>query len=87
MVRKFGLGDVFTIVEQEEHELSYHSNAIDESYNSEAVVTIELLNIAWTFSIELPTIHECPPSPILHYYAEMPDSLGTITNNHMKKIS
>jgi hypothetical protein len=27
-----------------------------------------------------------PPSPILHYYVEMPNSLGIITKNHMKKI-
>jgi hypothetical protein len=40
MVRKFGPSDVFIVIEQEEHELSYHSNAIYESYNSEAVVTI-----------------------------------------------
>ncbi len=46
MVKNFGPNDVFTIAKQEEHELSYHSNAIDEFYNNEVVVTVELLNIA-----------------------------------------
>ncbi len=71
MVRKFGSSDVFIVIEHEEHELLYHSNAIYESYNSEVVVTMELLNIA-----KLPTIHDCPRSPILHYYVELPKVLA-----------
>jgi hypothetical protein len=49
MVRKFCLGDVFIAIKHEEHELSYHSNEIYEFYNSEVIITIKLLNIAWTF--------------------------------------
>jgi nitrate reductase NapE component len=49
MVGKFGPGDVFIVAKKEEHELSYHSNAIDESSNNEANVTIKLLNIVKTF--------------------------------------
>jgi hypothetical protein len=49
MVGKFGLGDVFSTTEEEEHELSYHSNATYESSNSEAKVAIKLLNIVGTF--------------------------------------
>jgi hypothetical protein len=40
MVRKFGPSDVFIIVKEEEHELSYHSNLKDEFNNNEAKVTI-----------------------------------------------
>jgi hypothetical protein len=47
IVGKFG--DVFIIAKKEEHENSYHSNAIDES-NSDAKVATKLLNIAMTFS-------------------------------------
>jgi hypothetical protein len=49
MVGKFGPSDVFTVTEEEEHELSYHSNATYESSNNEAKYAIKLLNIAGTF--------------------------------------
>jgi hypothetical protein len=39
MVGKFGLGDVFTITKKEEHELSYHLDAINEFNNSEVEAT------------------------------------------------
>jgi hypothetical protein len=39
MVRKFGLGDVFIVAKEEEHELSYHLDAINESNNSEVEAT------------------------------------------------
>jgi hypothetical protein len=48
MVGKISPSDV-TIVKEEEHELSYHSNAIDEPNNNEVEVAIMLLNIARTF--------------------------------------
>ncbi len=35
----------------------------------------KLPNIVRTFHVELPTIHDCPPSP-------MPNSHGKATNNH-----
>jgi hypothetical protein len=35
MVGKFGLGDVFIVTEEKEHELSHHLDAIDECNNSE----------------------------------------------------
>jgi len=38
MVGKFGPSDVFTTVEEEEHELSCHSNLKDEFNNNEAKV-------------------------------------------------
>jgi hypothetical protein len=50
--------------------------------NNEVEVVIELLNIAGTFQTKLPTTPNCPPSPLPHYYVEMPNSPGTITNNH-----
>jgi hypothetical protein len=40
MVGKFGPSDVFTVAKEEEHELSYHSNAIDEPSNSEVEVAM-----------------------------------------------
>ncbi len=40
VVRKFGPSDVFTTTKKEEHENSYHLNAIDESSNSEAKTAI-----------------------------------------------
>jgi len=49
MVGKFGPSDVFTITKEEEHKLSYHSNATYESSNNETKFAIKLLNIAWTF--------------------------------------
>jgi hypothetical protein len=48
MVGKFGVGDVFTAIKKK-HEISYHSNEIDESTNNEAKVTKKLLNIVKTF--------------------------------------
>jgi len=39
MVGKFGLSDVFTIAKEEEHEVSYHLNVINESNNSEVEAT------------------------------------------------
>ncbi len=35
MVTKFGRNNVFITTQKEEHELSYHSNATDESNNNE----------------------------------------------------
>jgi hypothetical protein len=35
MVTKFGRSNVFITTQKEEHELSYHSNATDESNNNE----------------------------------------------------
>jgi len=49
IVGKFGPSDVFIVVEEEEHELSYHSNSIYESNNNEAKTTTKLLNITRTF--------------------------------------
>jgi hypothetical protein len=49
MVGKFGPSDVFTVIEEEEHELSYHLDATYESNNSEAKSAMKLLNIARTF--------------------------------------
>ncbi len=49
MVGKFGPSDVFIAIEEEEHELSYHLDAIDESSNNEVEVAIKLLNIVGTF--------------------------------------
>jgi hypothetical protein len=40
MVGKFGPSDVFLIVEEEEHEFSYHSSSINGSNNNEAKATI-----------------------------------------------
>jgi hypothetical protein len=39
MVGNFGLGNVFTLAEKEEHELSYHLDVINESNNSEVEAT------------------------------------------------
>jgi hypothetical protein len=74
--------DVFIAIKETEHELSYHSNATDESRNNEANVAIKLLNIIRTFEAKLPTYYNCPPSPMPYYYVEMANSLGTIVNNH-----
>jgi PDZ domain-containing secreted protein len=82
MVEKFGLGDVFIIIEEEKHEVSYHSNAIDEYSNSEVEATIKLLNMPKTFQVELPTIFDCPPSTMPCYYVEMSNNLNITTNNH-----
>jgi hypothetical protein len=49
MVGKFGPSDVFIATKEKEHELSYHSNATDESSNNETNVVIKLLNIIGTF--------------------------------------
>jgi hypothetical protein len=49
MVGKFGLNGVFIVAKEKEHELSYHSNATNESSNNEANVAIKLLNIIKTF--------------------------------------
>jgi hypothetical protein len=46
---KFGQSDVFIVTKEEEHKLSYHSNATYESSNNEAKFAIKLLNIAGTF--------------------------------------
>jgi hypothetical protein len=40
MVGKIGPSDVFTVAKEEEHELSYHSNAIDKPSNSEVEIAI-----------------------------------------------
>jgi hypothetical protein len=40
MVGNFGLGDVFNVVEKEEHELSYHSNVTNEPNNTKVEVAI-----------------------------------------------
>jgi len=39
------------------------------------------LNNAGTFQAKLPTIFNCPLSPMPCYYVEMPNSLSTTTNN------
>jgi hypothetical protein len=39
MVGKFGLGDVFTVVKEKEHELSYRLDAINKFNNSEVEAT------------------------------------------------
>jgi hypothetical protein len=39
MVGNFGLSDVLTIAKEEENEISYHLNAINESNNSEVEAT------------------------------------------------
>jgi hypothetical protein len=49
MVGKFGPSDVFTATKEEEHELSYHLDATNESSNNEVEVAIELLNIVGAF--------------------------------------
>ncbi len=67
---------------EEEHGLSYHLDAIDESINNAVEVTTKLLNIVRTFQAKLPTTHDCPPSPMPHYYVKISNSLGTTTNNH-----
>jgi hypothetical protein len=82
MVGKFGPSDVFTIIEKEEHEVTYHSNAIYESNNNETKAATKLLNITRTFQAKFPTILHCPPSPMPHYYVEMPNNLNIIANNH-----
>jgi hypothetical protein len=45
MVGKFGPSDVFNTTKEEEHELSYHSDATYEFNNSEVKVATKLLNI------------------------------------------
>jgi hypothetical protein len=85
MVGKFGTSDVFITTKEEEHENSYHLNAIDESNNNEAKNTIELLNIVGTFQATIlttPSMSNCPSSPMSYYYVEMPHSLATPRNNH-----
>jgi len=42
------------------------------------------LNTAGTFQAKLPTTLNCPPSPMPHYYVEMPNNLGTTINNHVE---
>ncbi len=82
---KFGQSDVFTTIEEEEHENSYHLNVIDESSNNESEAVIELLNIIETFQVivlAIPSMSNCPSSPMFCYYVEMPHSLVTPTNNH-----
>lgn len=67
MVGKFGPSDVFITTKEEEHENSYHLNAIDESNNNEAETTIELLNIVGTFQATIlatPSMSNCPSSPM-----------------------
>ncbi len=88
MVGKFGPSDVFITTKEEEHENSYHLNAIDESNNNEAETTIELLNIVGTFQATIlttPSMSNCPSSPMSCYYVEMPHSFATPTNNHEKE--
>ncbi len=82
MVGKCGPSNVFTTTKEEEHELSYYSNLINESNNNEVKATPKLLNIARTIQVELPTIHDCPPSPMPRYYVKMPNSPGITINNH-----
>ncbi len=41
-----------------------------------------MLNIVGTFQTKLPTTPDHPPSPVPHYYVEMPNSPNTTTNNH-----
>jgi hypothetical protein len=79
MVGKIGPNDVFNIVKEEEHELSYHSNATDDPNNNEVEVAIMLLNIVGTFQAKIPTILDCPPSPMPCYYVEMPNSVRITT--------
>ncbi len=76
---------MFTTIEEEEHENSYHLNVIDESSNNESEAVIELLNIIETFQVivlAIPSMSNCPSSPMFCYYVEMPHSLVTPTNNH-----
>jgi hypothetical protein len=83
MVGKFGPNDVLITTKEEEHELSSHLYAIDESSNNEAKAAIKLLNMVGTFQIEFPTTSNCPPSsPMPCYYVEMANSSSTIINNH-----
>jgi hypothetical protein len=79
MVGKIGLGDVFTTVEKEKHEISYHSNATDDPSNNEVEVAIMLLKIVRTFQAQIPTTLDCPLSPMPRYYVEMPNSPGITT--------
>jgi hypothetical protein len=81
MVGKFGPIVVFTAT-KEEHELSYHLDAIDKSSNNAVEVTTKLPNIVRTFQEKLPTTHDCPPSPMPHYYVKMPNNPSTTINNH-----
>jgi hypothetical protein len=55
----------FTAIEEEEDEVSYHSNAIYESNNNEIEAVTKLLNIAKTFQAKFPTTLHCPFSPML----------------------
>jgi hypothetical protein len=79
MVRKINLNDEFITTIEEEHELSYHSNAANDFSNNAIEVAIMLLNIAGTFQAKIPTTLDCPLSPMPRYYVEMPNSLGTTT--------
>jgi hypothetical protein len=82
MVGKCDPINVFIATKKEEHELSYYSNLIDEFNSNEAKATPKLLNIARTFQVELPTIHDCPLSPMQCYYVKMLNSPGIAINNH-----
>jgi len=73
MVGKLGPSDVFITTREEEHENSYHLNAIDESNNNEAKTTIELQNIVGTFQaivLATPSMSNCPFSPMSCYYVK-----------------
>jgi len=81
MVEKFSPGDVFIVIKEGKHEVSYHSNAIDEYSNNEVEATKKLLNITKTFQVELSTTFDCPPSPMPCYYVEMSNNFNITTNN------